>query len=97
MASVAKPYITEAEYLARERAAEFRSEYYRGEMFAMAGATKEHEIIGLFYLAFRGRPCQFFGANMRVKISPTGLYTYPDLSALCGDPKFLDAEVDTLV
>ena len=92
---------TEAEYLACERAAEFRSEYYRGEMFAMAGATEEHEIIstnitGLFWLAFRGRPCKAYGANMRVKVSPTGLYTYPDLSALCAEPEFLDQQFDTL-
>jgi hypothetical protein len=45
MSSVLKPLLTPQEYLARERKAEFRSEYYRGEMFAMAGTSWEHTLI----------------------------------------------------
>jgi Uma2 family endonuclease len=92
---------TPEEYLAIERKAEFKSEYYQGEMFALAGATKEHITIagnlsGLFFNELRGRPCQAFLLDMRVKVEETSLYTYPDLAIACEDMNFEDSELDIL-
>ena len=102
MSAVPKTKLTESEYLTKERRAEFRSEFYRGEMFAMAGASREHILIAgncarEIGNQFKGRCCEVYPIDMRVKISPTGLYTYPDVVIVCGEPEFLDAEVDTLL
>lgn len=93
MTAVPKKKLTEAEYLARERDAEFKSEFYAGEMFAMAGASRQHndikenlsvEIGG----RLKGGPCRTYSADMRVKVKRTGLYTYPDFLIVCGPPEF---------
>ncbi|MCL4204088.1 MAG: Uma2 family endonuclease [Pirellulaceae bacterium] len=102
MSAVPKPLLTPQEYLSRERRAETKSEYLRGEMFAMSGASREHNLIATNVSAelqqqLRERPCEVYQADMRVKVSPTGLYTYPDVTVVCGEPQFEDAEVDTLL
>ncbi len=94
--------ISEAEYLVRERAAEYRSEYRDGRMVALAGATRTHGLIATnVALALGtqtgGRGCTVIVADMRVKVASTGLYAYPDVVALCGDPAFEDAREDTLL
>jgi Uma2 family endonuclease len=101
MATASKPYYTEAEYLARERRAAYKSEYYRGEIFAMAGATREHNLVAvnvasLLREQLRTTDCETYPSDMRVRL-PSGLYTYPDVSVACGEPRFLDDEVDTLL
>jgi Uma2 family endonuclease len=101
MSTVPKSLLTEAEYLARERKAEFRSEFYRGEMFAMAGASRAHILIAGSIsananLALRDRPCEVYQVDMRVKVRASGLYTYPDVVIVCGEPRFEDAAFDTL-
>jgi Uma2 family endonuclease len=93
--------LTPEQYLEIERAAEFKSEYYAGEMFAMAGATQAHNLIAGNAFAelrqrFRARPCQTYSNDMRVRVNPK-LYTYPDVVAVCGEPRFLDATRDTLL
>lgn len=102
MSTALKPRLTEAEYLARERKAECKSEFYRGEMFAMAGASREHNLISLNISgearnALKGRSCETYQSDMRVKVSPTGLYTYPDVVIVCGERQFEDDELDTLL
>ena len=102
MSAVPKPFLTPQEYLSRERRAETKSEYLRGEMFAMSGASREHNLIvgnvsRELGQQLRQRPCEVYQADMRVKVSPTGLYTYPDVTVVCGEPQFEDAEVDTLL
>jgi Uma2 family endonuclease len=101
MSTAAKPYFTEAEYLARERRAQHKSEYYRGEIFAMAGATREHNLIAGNLVRALGNQlahgsCEVYPGDMRVRL-PSGLYTYPDVTVACGEPKFLDDEFDTLI
>jgi Uma2 family endonuclease len=101
MATVPKPYISPEEYLAIERRSDVKHEYYAGEMFAMAGATREHNLIagnvfGSLHFQFKGRPCEVFQNDMRVKVLATGLCTYPDVVALCGDAELDDAVHDTL-
>ena len=97
-----QPFVTPEEYLARERQAETKSEYYAGEIFAMSGTSKEHDrIAGDLYTALnmglRNAGCEPFTSDMRVKVSKTGLYTYPDVTVVCGEAQFEDAEVDTLL
>ena len=93
---------TEEEYLAIERASEFRSEYLDGEIYAMSGARRPHCLIasnlsGLFYNQFRGRPCEFYVNDMRVRVDDGRLYAYPDLVALCGEARMLDDHGDNLL
>ncbi len=81
------------EYLDLERASEFRSEFFDGEMFAMAGGTPNHSRISANLTAAmvnalaRGA-CVVFEKDQRLRIEATGLYTYPDLSVVCDEPKF---------
>lgn len=102
MSAAPRPQITPQEYLEIERKAATKSEYYAGEMFGMAGASREHNLIAVNVLAsihrqFVGRPCEVYAGDMRVKVSASGLYTYPDIIALCGKPIFDDLEADTLL
>jgi Uma2 family endonuclease len=101
MSTLPTPRLSPEEYLKLERKAEFKSEYYNGEMFAMSGGSRHHERIsmqltGLVWRHLRTSRCEAYTANMRVR-TPGGLYTYPDLSITCGEAQFHDKEVDTLV
>jgi Uma2 family endonuclease len=92
-----------AEYLAFERAqTDAKHEYLDGEFTAMNGASLAHNLIAVNILTtlrtqMRGRPCNVFSGDMRVKVSATGLYTYPDISALCGEHQLEDDSFDTLL
>ena len=92
-----------AEYLAFERAqTDAKHEYLDGEITAMSGASLEHNLIAVNVLTalrtqMRGRPCNVFSGDMRVKVSATGFYTYPDISALCGERQLEDDTFDTLL
>ena len=102
MSTQPKTFLTPQEYLEIERKAEYKSEYYAGEMFAMAGGQEPHNVIAINALAvlhsqFRGRPCRVYGSDLRVRVSQTGLYTYPDISAVCGQPRLEDDHLDTLL
>jgi Uma2 family endonuclease len=97
-----KTHLTPEEYLALERKAEYKSEYFAGEMFAMAGASERHISIvaNVMYLLvgqLKGRPCKAYSNDMRVRVSPTGLFTYPDVVVVCGQPQFADEQKDTLL
>jgi Uma2 family endonuclease len=94
--------ITPEEYLARERQAETKSEYFDGEIFAMSGASPAHVLIVTNVVSelrqqLRGRDCRVYSTDLRVKVSATGLYTYPDVVVVCGEPRFEDEQADTLV
>ena len=102
MSTVPQQYITPQEYLDRERQAEMKSQYFQGEIFAMTGASREHNLIAGNTLTalnqrLRDRDCEVYLGDMRVKVSPSGLYTYPDVTVVCGEPQFEDAELDTLL
>jgi Uma2 family endonuclease len=94
--------MTEAEYLEFERASELRHEYYNGEIFAMTGASEEHNSICmsagfLLYGQLRNRPCRVYQSDMKVKVEAAKLYTYPDLVVRCGEAQFVDDKFDTLL
>ena len=97
-----KTLLTPEEYLAIERKAEYKSEYLHGEMFAMVGASRKHNLIagnvfGELREQLKGKSCEAYTNDMRVKVSSTGLYTYPDVVVVCGDPQFEDSYIDTLL
>ncbi len=102
MSAIPKQKLTPEEYLEIERKAEYKSEYFDGEIFAMAGARRNHNKIvgnltGLVWQNLKGKDCEFYPSDMRVFIPKTGLYTYPDVVVVCGEPKFQDKVFDTLL
>lgn len=94
-------YVTQQEYLDQERLAETKSEYWNGEVYAMAGASQRHtliaaNLIATLHVQLKGRPCSVHTGDLRVKVSSTGLYTYPDVVVLCGKPQYDDVVQDTV-
>jgi Uma2 family endonuclease len=102
MSSQPKTYLTPEEYLAVERKSEYKSEYIDGEVVAMTGASRRHNVIA-FNISIelgrqlKGRPCEGYASDMRVRVPSTRLYTYPDVVVVCGEPQFEDEHVDTLL
>jgi Uma2 family endonuclease len=101
MSALPKKHYTLEEYFAIESTREERHEYIHGEVFAMAGASENHNQInfnlsGVFYNLLRSRPCRAFIGDMRVKISSLD-YTYPDFVVVCSTPQFLRKPLDTLL
>jgi len=102
MQTQAKKYLTPEEYLANERVAEYKSEYFAGEVFALAGASERHNIVALNIASelrsqLKGRPCRSYMSDMRVSVAQDDLYTYPDVVVVCGQPIFHDNSRDVLV
>jgi Uma2 family endonuclease len=101
MSTVVSTFLTPQQYLERERVAETKSEYYGGEMFAMAGASLQHVTIvlnlaGELRSSLKGKPCAVYSTDLRLAIGATGLYTYPDVMVICGKPAVIDAHLDTV-
>ncbi len=97
-----KSRLTPQEYLTLERSAASKSEYINGEMFAMVGASESHNLIVANTVAelrqqLKKRPCKVYPSDMRVKVSQTELYTYPDVVVVCGAARFDDEQKDTLL
>ena len=101
MSSVAEERLSPEEYLRRERAAETKSEYDDGFVYAMSGASRRHNVIVsalVAALVHRLRPrCEVYPSDMRVRISKPSRYYYPDVSVVCGEPQFADNEFDNLL
>jgi Uma2 family endonuclease len=94
--------LTSEEYLALERKAEQKSEYYEGELFAFAGASLRHNLIAGNVLAtvhnqLRGGPCSAFTSDMRIAIPQTPHFTYADVVVVCGQPQLDDDFKDNLL
>lgn len=90
--------ITADEYLNSERLSEFKSEYFNGEIFAMAGASREHNQISANIIRVLGNqllesPCTVFSSDMKIKIEAIEKYTYPDIVVVCGNGEF-EGEMD---
>ncbi|MGO9256992.1 MAG: Uma2 family endonuclease [Bryobacteraceae bacterium] len=101
MSTLPKTFVTPEEYLDLERKAEFKSEYHDGKIFAMSGSSTGHDdIVAQLSLLvaqhLRGRKCKLNTTNMRVLVEASGLYAYPDVSVVCGEPRFADPYEDTL-
>lgn len=98
----AEQLITPSYYLERERSATERSEYCNGCIYAMSGASLTHNRVAaslavILGIQLRHKPCEPFFGDMRVKVSSTGLYTYPDGVIVCGEPQLEDEHFDTLL
>lgn len=97
-----KLVVTPEEYLAAERQADRKHEYFGGEVFAMSGASFAHvsivaNLTGHLFARLQGSSCRAFSSDLRIKVSRTGLYTYPDVVVVCGEPQFDDEHNDTLL
>ncbi len=93
--------LTPEEYLAIERAAEERSEYVNGEMFALSGASFAHTVItanlvASLHVRLRAKPFTVHAADLKVRVEATGLHAYPDVVVVCGEPRFADAGRDVV-
>ena len=98
------PYLTPDEYLEIERKAEYKSEYLNGRMwplggtpFGMAGGKPAHSLIAgnahaELRMALKGR-CRVYNSDMRLRVSESGLYTYPDLAVVCGKPEYAKGDL----
>jgi len=80
------------EYLEMEHAAEEKHEFYRGEIFSMSGAKLAHNVITRNTMlalgnSLKGKPCQPYGSGLRIHIEKNTLFTYPDISVICGNPE----------
>lgn len=94
--------MTPEEFLAFERASDIKHEYRDGEIFAMSGAKRGHNIIALnvgseLHQQLKDKDCETYLSDMRVFVPATRLYTYPDIVTVCGEPVFQDDVPDTLV
>lgn len=102
MASQPNPFVTPEEYLAAERKAQSKSEYLNGEVYAMSGVSRKHDriavnLIAALSQALRGSPCDIHTSDMRVRAGRSKAYFYPDLTVVCGEPRFEDIEFDVLL
>lgn len=102
MVAEQRQFIPQEAYLAMERKAFEKSEYFEGQLYPMAGATKEHNRIkknlsGEIYIALRGAQCQSFSSDFQVHIPKNGLYAYPDLLVVCDKPELVNDRFDTLL
>jgi Uma2 family endonuclease len=94
--------VTEEQYLAMDRAAEFRSEFLDGEIIAMSGGSMRHadvqaNVIGELFAALRGSDCRVYSSDFRVRVSKTRMYAYPDVSVVRGKPVLADERQDVLL
>src|SRR5262245_40848956 len=101
MSTAAAKRVSVSEYLERERTVETKSEFYAGEVFAMASGSEAHSLIAVNLASeiranLKDRPGRVYNSDLRVA-TPRGLYTYPDVTVICGSPEFLDDQRDTLL
>ena len=100
--AAAQALLTTEEYLAKERKALTKSEYRDGQIHAMPGASRKHNLIAgntfaELHVQLRNRVCEVYQNDMRVKVSAAGTYTYPDVVVVCEEPRFEDTHFDTLL
>ena len=94
-------YTIAADYLNAERLALDKHEYFQGEIFAMSGASIPHNRIfsntfGDICFKLRGKKCEPFGSDLRIHIPKNSLFTYPDISIICGEIETTDDKFDTI-
>jgi Uma2 family endonuclease len=101
MSALPKRKLSRAEYLLIERKADFKSEFFDGEMFAMSGASLAHNRINEnvsveIGTQLKGGRCQSFSRDLRVSVDRTGLICYPDLVIVCGKVEPAGDDSDTI-
>lgn len=101
-AVLTQTHYTAEEYLTLERSAPYKSEFHDGQIYAMTGASRKHNLITVniareLSIQLKKRPCEAYINDMRVKSAEARNYYYPDIAVVCGAPQFEDAQVDTLL
>jgi Uma2 family endonuclease len=101
MAVAAQRWFTPEEYLTIEEKADHKSEYFQGEIFALAGGSSNHNLITgnthtELNIALKGKACRVYVNDMRLLVKRNGLYTYPDVMVVCGKVEFVPNRNDTL-
>lgn len=101
MATAPAPRITEEEYLRLERAAEIKSEFVDGEIFAMSGGSRAHSLLAAGWIRILGEKllrtnCSVFTSDLRIRTQRTGSYLYPDVSVVCEEPRVNRNSADIL-
>lgn len=102
MDTITYPFVTPEEYLVRERAAEYKSEYWDGEIIAMSGAPEPHvyitgNILTALNSKLRGKPCRSYASDLRVQFDAANKTAYPDVVTVCGERHFKDGKNDVLL
>ena len=100
--AAAYAYLTQEEYLAFEREADIKHEYCNGQLYAMSGASRAHNLISLniageLRAQLKGRTCEVYMSEMRVLVDAARSYRYPDVVVACDAPRFQDDIFDTLL
>jgi len=95
-------HYTAEEYLSLERSASIKSEFHDGQIYAMTGVSRAHNLITIniareLSQQLKQRPCEAYINDMRVKAAKARSYHYPDIAVVCGTPEFEDAQLDTLL
>ncbi|MEQ1621723.1 MAG: Uma2 family endonuclease [Methylococcales bacterium] len=101
-AVVTQTHYTAEEYLTLERKATIKSEFHDGQIYAMTGASRKHNLITVniareLSQQLKQRPCEAYINDMRVKAAKARSYHYPDIAVVCGTTQFEDDYVDTLL
>jgi Uma2 family endonuclease len=101
MSAQPEHFISAEEYLSHERTSVVKHEYFAGDVFALAGGSQRHNLIaantlGSLYTQLRKKACIVYPSDMRIKVPATGLYTYPDITIVCGQHLFDDEHRDTI-
>lgn len=99
--AVTEKIYTPEEYLEFEREADEKHEFIDGEIIAMAGASRRHNLLGVnisseLRFALKGKSCEVYANDMRVRMRKSR-YSYPDVAVVCGEPEFADEEFDVLL
>ena len=100
MAHPEKSFVSPEEYFETEEVAEYKSEYFHGEIFAMTGASFNHNVISSNLVVFLGNQlrnsCFVFSGDMKIQLDEDKHYAYPDLSVVCGEPEFAKERNDII-
>lgn len=102
MSSLSSYYISPEEYLSLERRAEFKSEYFDGVVYAMAGGSERHNLIAANVIIalgtqLRDRPCRVYTSDLKVRVPNSKRFFYPDVSVICGETRFADEVKDVIL
>jgi Uma2 family endonuclease len=98
MSAALKTKLTTKDYLELERASSVRHEWHNGEMIAMAGASKAHNLIALSIASslrqqLKGKPCKAFITDLKLAVASADLYFYPDIMVICGKDAFIEEDI----
>jgi Uma2 family endonuclease len=102
MSSLPSYYLSPEEYLTIERNAEFKSEYFEGVAYAMAGGSERHNLITgnlvtELNVRLRAAPCRVYPSDMKVRVPNSKRFFYPDVSVICGETQFADEKRDVIL